>query len=186
MPNRVQIAGCDVEAEIVARRPHLLVRLADVVHVVASGTGGAGGAGRTGGAGAGVGADAGVGVEFELSIDGVTYRGWRCTVGNEVHVRLNSRTFIAHFDNRGLPTDSVSAQQEIRADMPGVVVAVHCEPGRAVKAGDKLLTTESMKLQATLVASRDALVDQIHVTPAMVFERGALLVSFTRSESGSP
>jgi len=171
MRNRVQIADRDVNAEIVARRPQLLVRIADAVHVVT--------AQRTE-----------VGVEFEICIDGVAYRGWCCVAGNDVHVRINGHTFIVHYARTGYsakgvsPTDSGAAQQEIRADMPGVVVAVHCEPGRAVKVGDKLLTTESMKLQATLVASRDAVVDQIHVSPAMVFERGALLVSFTRSDSG--
>jgi biotin carboxyl carrier protein len=38
--------------------------------------------------------------------------------------------------------------------MPGVVVAVQCESGQAVKTGDKLLTLESMKLQMTIVALR--------------------------------
>jgi 3-methylcrotonyl-CoA carboxylase alpha subunit len=64
------------------------------------------------------------------------------------------------------------------------VVAVHCNAGQAIKAGDKLLTIESMKLQMTLVASYDAIVERIHVAQAAVFERGATLVSFMQSGSG--
>jgi biotin carboxyl carrier protein len=80
-------------------------------------------------------------------------------------------------------TASPEALDEIRASMPGVVVAVQCESGQAVKTGDKLLTLESMKLQMTIVALRDATVQQVHVTPAAVFERGALLVSLVPEES---
>jgi acetyl/propionyl-CoA carboxylase alpha subunit len=161
----MHMADFDIDAEIVARRPQLRVRIADAVHVVTTHA-------------------PDVGVEFELSIDGVTYRGWRCLVGNDVHVRLNGRTFTVHCAKGVSQTDGVAAQQEIRADMPGVVVAVHCERGQVVKAGDRLLTMESMKLQVTLVSSHDATVEQVHVAPATVFERGALLVSFTRSENG--
>ena len=72
-----------------------------------------------------------------------------------------------------------SSQHETRADMPGVVIAVHCEAGQAVSRGDKLVTIESMKLQATLTASHEAVVERVHVAAESAFERGALLVSFS-------
>jgi acetyl/propionyl-CoA carboxylase alpha subunit len=164
MAHQMHIAGCDINAEIVARRPHLLVRIADLVHVLE--------------------AHSGVGVEFDVSIDGVTYRGWRCIAGNDVHVRFNNRTFTVRFTPSASQADGAAAGKEVRADMPGVVVAVHCNAGQAIKAGDKLLTIESMKLQMTLVASYDATVERIHVAQAAVFERGATLVSFMQSGSG--
>jgi biotin carboxyl carrier protein len=49
-----------------------------------------------------------------------------------------------------------------------------------VAAGDPLVTIESMKLQATLVASREAVVERVHVGLEAAFERGVVLISFAR------
>lgn len=118
---------------------------------------------------------------FELTIDGTTYRGWRYVSGNEVYVRLGSRTFIVSRANGGSATGGVANPlRELRADMPGVVVAVHCEVGQKVANGDPLLTIESMKLQATLSASHAAVVEGVHAGIETAFERGALLVSFVQ------
>jgi len=164
MPYRIRIDGRDTDAEIVARRPQLLLRVGPSLHSVA---------------------DAGLdGSEFDLTVDGVRYRGWRYALGNEVHVRLEGRTYIVQVGGGAAEAVGASSQEEIRASMPGVVVAVHSEPGQAVKAGDQLLTMESMKLQVTLVASHDATVERIHVAPQGVFERGALLVSFIQRKAG--
>jgi len=118
---------------------------------------------------------------FTLTIDGTTYRGWRYASGNEVYIRLGTRTFLVSRANSGSSADRIASQQhELRADMPGVVVAVHCEVGQAVASGDPLLTIESMKLQATLLASHPAVVELVHTGIETAFERGALLVSFAQ------
>lgn len=118
---------------------------------------------------------------FELMIDGTTYRGWRYVTGDEVHIRLGARTYIVSRANAGSATSGVAnPQHEIRADMPGVVVAVHCEAGQTVANGDPLLTIESMKLQSTLLASHSSMVECVHTGIETAFERGALLVSFAQ------
>jgi acetyl/propionyl-CoA carboxylase alpha subunit len=119
---------------------------------------------------------------FELTIDGTMYRGWRYVTGNEVYIRLGARTFIISSAAGGSSTGgAANPQHQLRADMPGVVVAVHCEVGQTVKNGDPLLTIESMKLQATLLASHQAVVECVHTAVETAFERGALLVSFTKA-----
>lgn len=163
MAYRIRIDGREVEAQIVAHRPRLRVRLGEAPHEVA---------------GARLGGD-----DFALTVDGKAYHGWQCAVGDELHVRLNGRTYRLQLAQRAAPTGTAAAQDEIRASMPGVVVAVHCEPGQAVNAGDRLLTLESMKLQMTIVAAHAAAVAQVHVAPQAVFERGALLVSFAAQEA---
>ena len=166
MPYRLQVNGRDAEVDILARRPRLRVRIGPDVYAVA--------AARE------------RGEKFSFAIDGVPYHGWRCIVGDEVHVRLNGRTHVVRL-LRHDPQRAVAAlQDEVRASMPGVVVAVHCESGQALAAGDRLLTLESMKLQMTLLASHEGTVAQVHVAPEAVFERGALLVSFTRQERRNP
>lgn len=121
---------------------------------------------------------------FELQVNGKSYRGFRCVVGDEVHLRMAGSTFVI-----GLPQALAKAhasgpeESEIRADMPGVVTDVYCAPGDAVAKGDRLLTIESMKLQMTIVASRDAIVERVHFGVENAFERGAPLVSFRITET---
>jgi biotin carboxyl carrier protein len=166
MPYRIQLDGRDIEVQILGRRPLLRVRIGAAEHSAAA---------------APAAAD-----EFALTVDGVPYQGWRCTVGDEVHVRLDGRTYVVRFVRRDAKGGGAAAEDEMRASMPGVVVGVHCEPGQAVTAGDRLLTLESMKLQMTIVASRAARVHAVHVAPEAVFERGALRVSLAPEEARDP
>lgn len=166
MSYRVCIDGHDVEAEILARRPQLQLRLNDRPQRVEAAATGA--------------------TRFELTLDGVRYQGWRFAYGDAVHVRLNGHSYLVEFPRRALPGEGTAAQDTVRASMPGVVVAVHVKVGDAVQAGDKLLTLESMKLQMTVVASHASSVREIHVLPEAVFQRGALLVSFGRTETSVP
>jgi acetyl/propionyl-CoA carboxylase alpha subunit len=166
MARRIQVDGEDTDVQILGRRPQLRVQIGTAQHLVAAtGSGGK---------------------QFHITVDGITYRGWRCSAGDDLQVRLNGRTYTVHFVRRQRAAGGAEGQEEIRASMPGVVVAVHAEAGQAVKSGDKLLTLESMKLQMTIVASHEGVVAQVHVAPETVFERGALLVSFARLEIPAP
>lgn len=154
------VNGTHFTLDIVHRRPQLRLKIDDAVHTIVE-------VPREG-------------AEFELVIDGTVHRGWRCRVGNEVWVRLGSRTYVVGRTESDLEEASdASARLQIRAQMPGIVIAVHCELGQSVRAGDKLLTMESMKLQVTLTASGAALVERIHVAPEVTFARDALLVTLS-------
>lgn len=166
MSYRVRIDGHDLEAEILARRPQLQLRLDDSRYRVE--------------------APAAASTQFELTLDGVRYQGWRYARGDAVHVRVNGHTYIVEFPRRAPQGEGVAAQEEVRASMPGVVIDVHVKAGAPVQAGDKLVTLESMKLQMTVVASHPGTVREVHVLPQAVFERGALLVSFGKTETVVP
>jgi biotin carboxyl carrier protein len=148
----------DVALDIVARKPALMIRHGDGTHAVAEQSAPHG--------------------AFTITIDGQAHHGFRALVGDEVYVRIGARTFVV-----GLPQALLRAlskgkgADELRADMPGTVIAHHAEAGQAVKAGDRLVTIESMKLQVSLVAARDGVIDKFHVPAETAFDRGALLVS---------
>ena len=154
----VHCDGTRVTLDILRRRPELWIKIDDAAHTVVEIPRG--------------------GAEFELAIDGAVHRGWRCRVGDEVWIRLGGRNFVLR--RSGSDSDEVpdsSARSLVRAEMPGIVIAVHCQAGQTVQSGDRLLTMESMKLQVTLTASHAAVVEQIHVAPEVTFARGALLVT---------
>jgi len=62
------------------------------------------------------------------------------------------------------------------APMPGQVARVLVEPGQAVKNGDSLVVLLSMKMEHTLYAPSDAVVEDVLVAPGDFVEAGAALV----------
>jgi biotin carboxyl carrier protein len=65
---------------------------------------------------------------------------------------------------------------QIRAIIPGKVVAVSVKAGDAVAAGQQLLVVEAMKMQNELRAPRDGTIDRVGVTVGVNIEIGDLLV----------
>jgi biotin carboxyl carrier protein len=163
VPYYLQVDGRESEVQVSALRPQLRVRSGPLECTVRYAAEDAGGE------------------SFGLTLDGVAYRGWRYQAGDSVYVRFAGRTYLVQL-GRLRRADATSAQEQVRASMPGVVVAVHCMTGQQVQAGERLLTLESMKLQMTVVASHAATVRQLHVAPEAVFERGALLVSLSPAQ----
>ena len=113
--------------------------------------------------------------EFALELDRVRTTGYRHDAGDRVFVRTCGRTFV-------IPRASRSGARkpgtgELRAEMPGTVIAIHAAPGQRVAAGDPLVTIESMKLQVVIEADRDAIVTTLPVARNAAFDRGAVLVT---------
>ncbi len=80
---------------------------------------------------------------------------------------------------------AAAAARELRAPFNGKLVAVHAAPGQAVQRGAPLLVIESMKLEHTIAAPRDAVVDRIAVAVGQQLAPGQLLMSFTLDTGAS-
>lgn len=65
---------------------------------------------------------------------------------------------------------------EIRATLPGLVVAVNVVEGAEVGEGEPLLTIEAMKMQNEVRAPRAGRVGQVAVSPGQPVATGVLLV----------
>ncbi len=61
------------------------------------------------------------------------------------------------------------------APMPGVVVSWLTLPGQLVKTGTPLLVIESMKLQMTIEATQDGVLQDLPFSEGQTFQRGATL-----------
>lgn len=156
----LNLDGAAVDVDIVGRRPALRCRVGGTVHEVRE---------------TAAGDDC-----FLLTVDGREYTVWRTHEGERVHLRVGTRTFSVGVTD---PLDSTrhgASGDELRADMPGVVVTLRCTAGDAVAAGDALLTIESMKMQITLHAPRDGVIAEVHVAANQPFQKGALLVALEK------
>jgi acetyl/propionyl-CoA carboxylase alpha subunit len=67
--------------------------------------------------------------------------------------------------------------QEVRADMPGVVVSLDCEVGQAVEEGQTLLILEAMKMQNPISSESAGKVAKLHVEAGQAVAAGDLLLT---------
>ncbi|HMR53708.1 MAG TPA: pyruvate carboxylase [Amaricoccus sp.] len=68
---------------------------------------------------------------------------------------------------------------QVAAPMPGVIASVSVSEGKAVQAGDLMLTIEAMKMETGLYADRPGVVKTLHVAPGAQVDSKDLLVELT-------
>ncbi|NBP27367.1 MAG: hypothetical protein EBU74_07050 [Betaproteobacteria bacterium] len=109
------------------------------------------------------------------------------TVKGQVRVdperKLHVRTQRGEFDFRladafagGEDLDAAAAS--LRAPMPGLVLSVSCAPGDQVKKGDPLMVLTAMKLEQTIVAPRDGVIEEVFFSAQDQVAEGAVLLKF--------
>jgi acetyl/propionyl-CoA carboxylase alpha subunit len=116
----------------------------------------------------------------DLVVEGVLTGVLIATRGDEVFIHLDGESYQLSYEH---PLERLAhqahgtAEDGLRAPMPGSLVIVHAKPGQKVAKGEALLVMESMKMETTLTAARDGVVAQVHYAPGQTFDRDALLLS---------
>lgn len=114
-----------------------------------------------------------------LTLDGRSERVLIAVRGDDVFVHLEGRAYQLRYEHplqRLAAQSHGSAEDHVRAPMPGSLVAVHVKPGQAVARGDTLLVMESMKMETSIAAPRDGVVEAVHFAPGQTFDRDAVLL----------
>lgn len=87
-----------------------------------------------------------------------------------------SATVAEVFGEMSLEDDDHGASaSELRAPMPGRIVAIPLPIGAEVKRGDTVMVIEAMKMQNALSAPRAGTIQVIHVKPGDAVESGQVL-----------
>jgi biotin carboxyl carrier protein len=102
----------------------------------------------------------------------VVVDGWRI----EVEIEPERRAVLRERARRGAGAASKGGPVEVRAIIPGRVVAVSVLPGDDVEAGQQILVVEAMKMQNELRAPREGAVERVGVAVGDTIEVGDLLV----------
>jgi len=100
-------------------------------------------------------------------------------VGAKWNVFLDGRRWeIEAFDPLDVEAAGHEAEGELRAPMPGKVVAHLVQPGARVAKGTPIVVMEAMKMEITIVAPKDGVVTTFHHAPGDQVHEGAELVHF--------
>ena len=105
--------------------------------------------------------------------DGATTRVWVDGTPVEVQVRTEADLLLERF---GLDAGDASAEREVRAPMPGLVLRMLVAPGDAVEAGQGVAVLEAMKMENELTAPAAGTVAQVHAAVGDAVAKGDLLV----------
>ncbi len=95
--------------------------------------------------------------------------------GNDYEVNISNEldSLIAEL---GLEASVGKKENDVKAPMPGLVVAVNVEVGQKVKEGEGVLVLEAMKMENTLLAPKDGVIKSIAVQGGDKVEKNELLI----------
>jgi biotin carboxyl carrier protein len=102
----------------------------------------------------------------------VVVEGWRV----EVELEPERRALLRERARQGAGAAAMGGPVEVRAIIPGRIVAVSVAPGDDVEAGQQILVVEAMKMENELRAPREGSVERVGVAVGDTIEVGDLLV----------
>jgi 3-methylcrotonyl-CoA carboxylase alpha subunit len=114
-----------------------------------------------------------------LHTDGARLKLHVITGANAVTIIREGRNHVfARIDRLSPPEGDVSHEARLIAPMPSRVVSVLVAAGATVTRGQKLLILESMKVETTVAAPHDGVIEAVHVKADELLKEGARLISF--------
>ncbi len=101
-------------------------------------------------------------------------------------VNLNGKTLTVHITEpldellKSMGMDQTLSQKakDLKAPMPGLVLAVNVEIGQVVHKGDKLVVLEAMKMENILKSPGDGTISAIHVKAGDAVNKNQKLIDF--------
>lgn len=105
--------------------------------------------------------------------------------GDDVFIHLDGETYQVSFQHvleRLAQLSDAAGADAIRATMPGSIVSLDVAEGDHVKQGQTILIMESMKMETTIVAPRDGVVESLQLDVGQTFDKDAVLVVMQAEE----
>jgi 3-methylcrotonyl-CoA carboxylase alpha subunit len=119
------------------------------------------------------------GGEYAIRLDGAALHGTVRRDGELLHVFTGGQHYALHYnDPMAHAGEHEAAGGRLTAPMPGKVVAVIARDGQTVKKGEPLVIMEAMKMEHTIAAPSDGLVEEILYQVGDQVADGAPLLAF--------
>jgi 3-methylcrotonyl-CoA carboxylase alpha subunit len=119
------------------------------------------------------------GNDYAVRVDGRLVRGTVVINGEEVHVFTGERHLVLGYsDPLAHAGESEDEGGRLTAPMPGKIVAILVKKDEAVVKGAPLLIMEAMKMEHTIAAPRDGVVEELLYATGDQVEEGVQLLAF--------
>lgn len=124
----------------------------------------------------------GDGAMFSMIVDGKSYDVLADVQREQVALQIVGERFLVHVEDdreraaHAAAGNKPSGKRELRAAMPGVVVAVKAKEGDEVAEGQTLVVLEAMKMQNPLAAESGGKVTRVLCKAGEAVAGGALLM----------
>lgn len=115
-----------------------------------------------------------------IDVGGISRRVLIASRGDDVYIHLDGNAYHLRYEHpleRLAHQGHGAAEDSVRAPMPGSVVALHVAAGDSVVRGQAILVMESMKMETTIAAPRDGIVQSVFFAQGQTFDRDALLLA---------
>jgi acetyl/propionyl-CoA carboxylase alpha subunit len=115
-----------------------------------------------------------------LTLGGEHHEVVIATRGDDVFIHFAGEAYQLRYEHplkRLADAGHGSAEDSVRAPMPGSIVAVQVKAGDTVTKGQTLLVMESMKMETTIIAPRDGVIATLAYEKGHTFDRDALLLT---------
>lgn len=117
----------------------------------------------------------------------IFYKGEKVPVsgfldGNELHLSLFGENITLFLAKSRLSKGDVGNENSTLSPMPGKIIKVFIEEGQSVKKGDSLIILEAMKMEHTIKASFDGVIDKVFYKNGELVDGGVELVSLDKRE----
>jgi biotin carboxyl carrier protein len=123
---------------------------------------------------------------YTLLVDGRSYEAFVYEGDEDWQVMLRGNLYTVRVEDErekrlraaaGGVMSAASGEFNLKAPMPGLIVAVPVSEGQPVKKGDNLVILESMKMQNELKSPREGTVMRVRVNPGDSVEQNQVLVT---------
>mgnify|MGYP000885763867 CR=1 FL=1 len=121
-----------------------------------------------------------------LALDGRRIRGTVVLHDEHVHVHADGGHAVLrlHDPLAHSADEDVGHEGDLAAPMPGKIIAIAVQPGQTVSRGQPLLVMEAMKMEHTIAAPTDGVVDEVFYAVGDQVAEGAALVSLQPKAAG--
>ncbi len=124
-----------------------------------------------------------------VNIGGKNYNAYTALKDNKIFVRIGEFSFdfsIPDEEETSFTADAANAdREEIFPPMPGSVVKVEVKEGDKVSEGDALIIVEAMKMESTLYASIDGVIETVNVKAGEQVDSDQVLIVVSKEEDAS-
>ena len=105
--------------------------------------------------------------------------GYEVTVDNYTHFVQIKNELELLLEKFGMHSEASNHNDEIHAQIPGLVSHIFVKEGDSVKAGAKLCILEAMKMENEITSPKNGMITRIHIVSGDNVEKGNLIMEIS-------